>query len=262
MADIIELHPSVREHREPRLSAAALAEYLILRPDQQETVLHNSRFSSPPQVVPHSEAMRALRQYNAGPTRNQETLEAVKRALSIKAENEAIKPKAREEGRRCIETIQLFQNAENARGLRSMPLTEVGRFPELIIEDVAVSVQPDLLVEPVALGGVKRVGGIMFRPQKAPDPEACRLEETRARRGEHRREMARYITTLLFMLLESHPELGQADRNLCFVADIRLGERIAMSADYLARTRAIHSACRQIARLWDGITPRKSVMKK
>jgi hypothetical protein len=30
MADIIELHPSVREHREPRLSAAALAEYLIL----------------------------------------------------------------------------------------------------------------------------------------------------------------------------------------------------------------------------------------
>lgn len=262
MADIIELHPSVREHREPRLSAAALAEYLILRPDQQETILHNSRFSSPPQLVPHSEAMRALRAYNADPARNQETLEAVKRALTIKAENETIKPKAREEARRCIETIQLFQNAENSLGLRSMPLAEAGRFPELIIEDVLVSVQPDLLVEPAAIAGVKRVGGIMFRPQKAPDPEACRLEETRARRGEHRREMARYMVALLFMLLENHPELGQADRTLCFVADIRLGERIGMPTDYLARIRAIRSACRQIAQLWDGITPRKSVMKK
>src|SRR5438067_1331316 len=109
MADIIELHPSVREHRKPRLPAAALAEYLILRPDQQDTVLHNSRFSSPPH---------------------------------------------------------------------------------------AVSVQPDLLIEPTALDGVRRVGGLMFRPQKAPDPEACRLDETRRQRGEHRREMARYMAVL------------------------------------------------------------------
>jgi hypothetical protein len=212
MADIIELHPSVREHRKPRLSAAALAEYLILRPDQQDTVLHNSRFSSPPQVVPHSEAIRALRMYNADIARNQETLEGVKRALTLKSKDTSLKPKAREEALRCIETIELFERAENALGLRSLPLTEAGRFPELNVEGVAVSVQPDLLIEPTALDGVRRVGGLMFRPQKAPDPEACRLDETRRQRGEHRREMARYMAVLLYMLLEQHPSSGKSTR--------------------------------------------------
>jgi hypothetical protein len=263
MADIIELHPFVREHREPRLSAAALAEYLILRPDQQDTVLHNSRFATPPQVVPHSEAMRALRSYNADPRRDQGRLEAVKRVLTLKAENTTLKPKAREEARRCIETIQLFERGENAFGLRSWPLSEPGRFAEVYIEKVAVSIQPDLLIEPTPRPGEeRRVGGVILRPQKAPDPTTCKTDETRVRKGEQRREIDRYLVSLIYILLETHPELGRADRDLCFVSDLRLGERINFPSDHLARVRAVHAACRHIAQLWDGIQPRKSVLKK
>ena len=55
---------------------------------------------------------------------------------------------------------------------------------------------------------------------------------------------------------------GRFDLDLCFVADIRLGERIGAAKDRMARLRAIRAGCRQIAQLWDGVVPRPSILKK
>ena len=247
------------------MSAAALAEYLIMKPDQQETVLHNSQFASPPVVTPHSDAMRAIRSYNADPRRPQSALDTVKEALRVRSADLSITPKAREESLRCIETIELFERGENAFGLRSMPLAEAPKFPPLKVEGVLLSVQPDILVKPPAKAGQQRVGGIIFRPQKAPDPEACRLEETKRQRGEHRREMARYMLAMLEMMMKAHSKIagGTFDRALSLVADIRMGERIDFSTkDDAARVRAIKAACKQVSQLWSGIEPRSSVLRK
>lgn len=108
MAKVIRLHPSVRENAEPRMSAAALAEYLIFKADQQETVLHNSRFTSPPVVLPHSEAMTAIRSYCADYRRSRATLDNVKAILNVMSADLSIRPKQREEALRCLETIDLF----------------------------------------------------------------------------------------------------------------------------------------------------------
>lgn len=264
MANVVKLHPKVREHHHPRMSAAALAEYLIMKPDQQETVLHNSRFSSPPAIIPHQEALFPIRSYCADPSRPRHVLSEARASLIVKSSDQSIRPKAREESLRCAETIELFENAENAFGLRGLRLTQCDRFPLLDINGVAVSVQPDLLIHP---GGGKdglAVGVVMFRPQKAPDPEACRLEETRRQRGEHRREMGRYMLALAQMVIEKYAsDLGQFDRELSFVGDIRMKERISFStSDHAARVRSIKAACRQISALWDGIEPRKSVLAK
>jgi hypothetical protein len=103
----------------------------------------------------------------------------------------------------------------------------------------------------------------MLRVAKAPDPEDCKLEETRLRRGDHRREMARYMVALFQMLLEAQDgRLGRPDRNLCFVADLRLSERIGPAADHTARMNGIRGACRQIVKLWPSITPRRSILRK
>jgi hypothetical protein len=65
------------------------------------------------------------------------------------------------------------------------------------------------------------------------------------------------------LLLEAQDgKLGTPDRELCFVADIRLGERIGPAPDHEVRLRAIRGACRQIAKLWPTITPRSSILKK
>lgn len=243
------------------MSAAALAEYLIMKPDQQETVLHNSRFASPPAILPHAEALFPIRAYCADPARPMSVLTQAKASLAAKAGDPSIRPKAQEESLRCIETIDLFIRGENAFGIRPLRLEAVDRFAALPVNGVSVSVQPDLLIKPATAG---KVGIIMFRPQKAPDPEACRLEETRRQRGEHRREMGRYMLAIAHMMVdETDRDIGAFDRDLSFVADIRMQERISFStSDHAARVRAIKAACKQICSLWDDIEPRKSVMAK
>lgn len=243
------------------MSAAALAEYLIMKPDQQETVLHNSRFASPPVLIPHSEALVPIRSFCADPARPVATLIKAKQSLTTKAEDTSIRPKAREESLRCIETIELFQRSVNAFGLGSLKLEQSDRFPPITINEVSISVQPDLLIRK---GDSDKVGLIMFRPQKAPDPDACRLEETKRQRGEHRREMGRYMLTLAHLMFDEHgKEIGSFDRDTSMVGDIRMQERIDFSSsDHAARVRAINAACRQISSLWDDIEPRKSVLAK
>jgi hypothetical protein len=240
------------------VSATALAEYLILRPGGQQNILHDSKYSRPPIITANGEAMRALRAYNHDPKRAKDTLLRVKAALTMKAGGIGIKPKARDEALRCVEIIELFERQENALGMRPLSLSEPPDFDAIEIAGVTVSIQPDFLVN--ALG---RYGAAMLRVAKAPDPAACKTEEGKDRRGNTRRELAYYLIALMHVLLEAQGgKLGTPDRHLCFVADVRLGERIGPAADHAVRLRDIRGACQQIAGLWKTIEAKPSLWKK
>ena len=249
----------MRTRREPRISATALAEYLIFRPAAQQNILHDSKFSRPPIITANGEAMRALRAYNQDPTRPKEVLRRVKDALTMKAASIGIKPKARDEALRCIEIIDLFERRENALGMRALGLSEPPDFDLIEIEGVMVSIQPDFLVH----GPKGYIGAAMLRVAKSPDPAECKTEEGRDRRGNVRRELARYLVAEMQLLLEAqNGRLGIPDRDLCFVADVRLGERIGPAADHAARLRDIRGACQQIAALWAAVQAKPALWKK
>jgi hypothetical protein len=241
------------------MSAVALAKYLILRADKQESILHDSRFTRSPIVTANQEAVRALRAYHWDPRRPQTMLEQVKKALEAKAKSTTGTPKSRDEARRCAEIIELFRNAENALGLRGLALSEPpNRFAPLIVSGVALSIQPDFIVS----GPGGRGGAGMLHVAKSPDVGDGK-PETRERRAEQRREIGRYLVVMLQMLLDAQNDTyGPPDRNLFFVADIRLGETIWAPGDRMARVRTIRAACAQIANLWPTIAPRSSVLKK
>lgn len=243
------------------MSAAALAEYLILRPDGQQNILHDSKYSRPPIISANGEAMRVLRLYNQDPRRPHDTLLRVKDALTIKSEAAGTTPKQRDEALRCLEIIDLFERNENALGLRSMQLSEPPKFDAIEIEGVMVSIRPDFIVG--GGGGRNKVGAGIFRVAKAPDPAGGKRPETRQRRGEIRREMARYLVAMQQLLLEGQKgALGVPDRDLCFVADVRLGERIGAAPDHAVRLRDIRGACKQIAGLWEAVRPKPALFKK
>jgi hypothetical protein len=127
-----------------------------------------------------------------------------------------------------------------------------------------VSIQPDLIVDALDHMQINRQGAIMFAATKTPDPNSCKLEETRVKRGEKRRELARYLVALMQLLLEgqpAHARRAKIDLDLCFVADVRLGERIGAVGDHTARVRAIRRGCDQIARLWPTIKPKPSILR-
>lgn len=241
------------------MSATALAEYMIAQAAEQQNILHDSRFARPPIVTANADAMRALRAYNCNPRRPSSTLENVKEALTVRSKSVDLKPKNRDEALRCIEIIKMFERNENSLGLRSMALRAAPRFDLIDIDGVSVSVQPDCLVD----GSTNHVGAGLIRVAKAPDPAACKMDATRARRGDHRREMARYMVALMQLLLEAQDGAqGIPERDLCFVADVRLGERIGPAHDHARRLRDIRAACRTISTLWPSVRPRPSVLRK
>jgi hypothetical protein len=254
-----ELHPKVREHLKPRVSATVLAEYLIANPVAQETILHNARFSRPPIVAANQASLRALRAYNCDPRRDKSALLRVKDILTKKSLDPDAKPKTRDEAIRCIETIQLFEFAENALGLGKLPLVAAPEFDPLDIEGVAVSVRPDFLVQTVN----GRVGTGLIRVAKAPHPLDCKTDETKRERMEHRRDMARFMIAMFHMQLDKQGgAYGTPDPALSFLADIRLSETIRAASDHTSRIGQIRAACRQIDKLWPTIKPRKSVLRK
>lgn len=260
MGTIVPLHKAVKERQAPQLSAVALAEYLIGLPDAQESVLQNSRWVHPSVVVPYSGATRALREYNTDPHRNRETLRRVKDTLTIQSfESEGKWAKA--EALRCREAIELFELAENSLGMRGMPLKEAPRFEKLMINGVALSIQPEYLVKPEGPRAA-RIGAGILRLSKSPDPADCKLDATKLDREEHRRELGRYIVAMMQMLLEGRPDLGVVDRDLLFVADLRLKERIGPASDHAARLKSIRAGCDQIRRLWGTLEPKASIRKK
>ncbi|MGH9807079.1 MAG: hypothetical protein ACRD9W_07410 [Terriglobia bacterium] len=169
------------------------------------------------------------------------------------------KPKAKDEALRCKEAIETFERCENELGMRKMGLVKAPRFDELEIEGVALSIRPHFLVQPPN----GRVGAGIIRVAKSPDPADCKGDETKRRRSEHRREMGRYMIAMYHIMLDAQDgKYGLPDHGLSFVSDVRLGERIVAGIDHTARLRAIRGACRQIAKLWPTIKPRKSVLKK
>jgi hypothetical protein len=258
-----DLHPSVRENIAPKISAASLAQYLILRPDEQDKVLHNSRFSKQPIVAANAAALNALTAYNRDVRRPRSLLDSVKATLTAKAADRTLRPKAQDEARRCAEIIELFERAENALGLSKLRLIEPPKFGDMTIEGVTVMLRPHFIWDATGPKGVRRVGAGLLRVAKAPDPASCKLEATRLERGDHRREMARYMVAMLQLLLEEQwPDRSEVDRDLCFVADVRLGERIGPARDHSTRIRAIKAACGQVARLWDSVKPGRSVLRK
>ena len=177
----------------------------------------------------------------------------------MKAGGIGIKPKARDEALRCVEIIELFERQENTLGMRAMSLNEPPDFDAIEIEGVMVSIQPDFLVH----GSGGRVGAAMLRVAKAPDPAACKTEE--AKIGAATRAVrwpAISLPKCSFSWRLRAGSLGTTDRDLCFVADVRLGERIGPAADHAVRARDIRGACRQIAGLWAGIQARPSLWNK
>jgi hypothetical protein len=187
------------------------------------------------------------------------TLNKVKEALTRKAADPKVKPRAQAAALREIELIDLFLTRENALGLRSLPLTKAPRFDALEIEGVSVSIQPDFLVEPPD----GRIGAAMLRVTKAPDPDAVRGAAKKEERGDHRREMAQYMVAMMDLLLNDQADYrGRVDRRLILVSDVRLGETIGAAPDHTARVGDISAACVQIAAQWDRVQPRASLFKK
>lgn len=213
----------------------------------------------------HREALDLIKAYCCDLGRDRSILDRGVDALSEKSQSMAFTPSQRDEALRCIESVELFRrSAKNVFGADGLPLMAAPRFDSFKVRDVAISVQPDLLVGlglPPETG--ERLGVVHIRPQKTPDPDGCKRAETKADREGYRREVARYILVLSHMMLKSQGlQSDQIDIKKMVVWDLRMREAIGFPSDRVSRERRIKAACGQISRLWNTIAPKQGDLLK
>ncbi|MDA9448490.1 MULTISPECIES: hypothetical protein [unclassified Bradyrhizobium] len=209
--------------------------------------------SSP--VSHYADAIRSIKAYCEDPRRDFEVLDSAAAALKTKSESKEFKPSQQEDAKRCIEVIGRFTESVNVFGARSAPLLQAPPFELCNINGVSVSIQPDLIVGTAFPPPAKEaIGAVFIRLQKAPDPDACKTEETKVIRQEYRVELAKYMLVLGWMnFKDCGLSEGQIDTKKMSVWDIRLKESISFPSDRVSRIKRIEAACGQIVRLWDTI---------
>lgn len=248
--------PRAREKLRPQISANALAKYLVSSLTVQETILRDARFPRQVMVTPYQDVERAIANYLADPRRDKQGLDTVKKRLTAVFADKASEPGEQNNAKLGLALLERFGAVENSLGLRGFGFEHPGRISPLRIEDVIVPVQLDLLIHPLVIAGEKRVGGVLFRSSKDPDAFSPKKEKTQLRKAELRREMGRYVATLIAMLLEAQFEdKGAPSLHHCLAVDLHLGESISAGTDGRSRRNNINAACRMIARLWDSIEP-------
>jgi hypothetical protein len=209
--------------------------------------------------VPQSRTIiRSIKVYCEDPRRDQGILDAAANALKAKSESREFKPSQQEDAKRCIEVIDRFSDSINAFGARSASLMQAPSFDLCNIKGVLVSIQPDLLVATsFPPPESEAIGAVFIRPQKAPDPDDCKTDETKLLRQDRRVELARYILVLGWLNFVNYGLTeGQIDTKKMSVWDIRLKEAVPFPSDRVSRIRRIEAACGQIVRLWDTVEAR------
>lgn len=261
MTTPIKLHPKIRERKTPRVTASAVAEFIVAAPDRQDELLHDQRYSSAYSTPKHQQALSVIRSFCADPSRDWAKYEAARSALLEKSAGKAFTPSQREEAARCVETLDLFRKqAGNTFGVAGTPLFQPPSFDLLNLNGLPVSVYPDLMVGlgfPPATG--QKIGLVFIRAQKRPDPGACKTDAKKDERSAFRREVLSYMLVLGDMMLRANgvPD-ACIDRKKFRGWDLRLGEEILFPSDRVSRERRIEAACGQIARLWETINHKPS----
>lgn len=260
MPKLPKLHPSVQVNQKPKISATALAEYLVLKPHHHDNILHDNKFVTPPIVLANRDALTALKAYNTDPNRKDSILDASRANLAVKAKDPALTPKQKDEALRCIDIIDLFERRENTLGIAGMSLKKMPKVRSVKIKDVRVSIKPDYFVDIMGPRGGRKTGVGIIRVAKSPNPEDCVKEITRKNREEHRRELAYYLITLFEIMCKANPDAFENyNRSACFVADVRLGETLRAQSDFHTRLKAVEAACGHISRLWDTVEPKPAI---
>lgn len=216
-----------------------------------------------PAVGPYGDAFRALRAFCSDSHRDHSKLDSALAALLKKSQSDLFTPSQKEEARRCAETIELFRRSLNEFGATTAPYLDAPRFEPLNVQGAMLSVQPELLAGSAFPPKGERIGLVFMRPQKRPDPDECKTEKTRAERQEFRREVARYMLVMGWMLLKANGVKEELiDLKKMFVWDLRMRESISFPSDRAVRLRRINSACKQVFRLWSTIEPKPGDMAK
>lgn len=231
-------------HREPRLSANQLAEYLGASPTRRTTIIREAKFPKVVQVAFYREARLAVARCLCGSGDLDHIWRAIERLNERSAEPDA-SPWTIDDCRRSIEVLEAFARLSNELGLSRFEFRIVsGTLPHLLIAGVSVSVSISATVHRTLRDGTRQVGGLTLFLSKAMTEDAASPER------------AAVSALLCFMFAEERlNHLGVADHKLCLALDVAGGRVFPAPKGQARRRKDLEHACAEIARAWPTVLP-------
>ena len=232
----------------PRLSAAQLADYLAATSVlSQLGILRNAKYpgEARPLVIQYQHAKRGI----AACLVTRENLNAIAAqaivSLEQRRDDEANRPLIRDDARRSIEVIEIFQRSVNALDLANVRFEAApARTENIEINGVEVSVSSDATVLSSSRAG-DRVGQLFIRCAIGIEGDAA--DNRRADANQHLATVAHLhsVATL------GHRGTPHSPTSL--VIDVPRERVVRGPVSTTLRVRNIEAACSMIAAVWPGI---------
>lgn len=238
------LSKKYRYNAEPRLSANQLAEYLKASSARRKGIIKDAKFPRTAVVAQYRHAREAISKFICSDIRDHKILADVTNALTEKESDEDATGWSRDDARRSLEAIQVFQKSMNAMGVDKLDCRPIaGAQPPLLIGDVTISVSLDATAHRISKGK-DMVGGVSFLFSKAAETS-----------GTARADRCKVASVLTMLFAQEHlAYLGQADPAICFSFDVMAGKAYPAPKTYKTLLANMEAACEEVALRW-AVTP-------
>ena len=226
-----------RPNDAPRISVNKLAEFIDAKARRQRQILGDQKYPTDFKGMYYREASEAISSYIAS---NMEKASILDRAIAILEQNQPEKIGTRRRIEANIDALESFQTMLDAIDLGgAIPRLGANSQPMITIQNVNVSIRPDIILHLIGKGGVPLVGAI-----KLHFPRTFSLAE--AGEGIVSAVMQEWVKTAL-------PDDGEPSGAHCFAIDVgarRVGKGVKAT---VARLKDVQANCRNIMALWPTI---------
>lgn len=224
---------------EPRVSANQLALYVVSDHSKQETIVRNAKRVSKIRVANYQPARAALARCYDGNGLNLAQLSNEADRMEVAPFEESFENDCNKLSAAALRRLIAFAPSIDCKGAQ-IPRPSRG-FDHLLIDNVRVSVQPDIVFG-MAHRGAAKFGGVIANFSKT--------ESLSKLSGKHC--AGDYAAFLVFQMLGLRfAAQGGARYSNCFAVDVHRDAIYPAPSSHISMLKNVQAACRSIARQWD-----------
>lgn len=222
----------------PRISVNKLAEFIGAKARRQRQILRDQKYPTDYKGMYYREASESIASYISS---NLEKASIIDRAIAVLEQSHPEKIGTRRRIEANIDALETFRVMLDSLELAgAVPTLGDNSSPRIMIQNVEISVRPEIILRSAGKSGSPLVGAI-----KLHFPRTFSLRED----GEG------IVSAVLQEWLKAHlPDDGEPNPLQCYAIDVgaqRVGKGVRST---VARLREVEANCRNIAALWPTIT--------
>ena len=223
-------------HKDPRISVNKLAEYLSTsKAARREKILQDAKFPPTYQLIRYDPTKQMIQLYLSGKIPNTQALQQEIDKYGLTKTSNDFEERMKKSNAEALSIFLKFAPTLSF-GDSIISLGENAP-PKLNINDVAISVRPELLLSTSKKGATSR-GAIKLNISKG---------------AVHTLGSAEFAGTLVRHFLTSQHGPDVCDHKTCFTLDV-FGKKLSETPKAITnRMKDVEAACGEIARQWDSI---------